>query len=707
MFDNENVKIINEIKNKFAYSFLIVSFIFFLFLIVNASPPQMNRLPTACTDSDGDCNFVNMNSNDNSYESVNLKTYPYGWINATDWDQDIPSGNTIDNATLHVIWKTDTNKGANYIYIGYFNSTDWVDCAGPFSESAVEINTTCDLSGLSVSNMNNIKVRFRGEDTDALAPAFAYIDHIYIEVNYSAPPLWSNQMTNDTDNIILSNGTIKLSAQGYDDVALDFAILSTNESGSWVNYTDGTYGSPINMNDASETWVWSNFTWRNNSISGVVGWKIYYNDTYGKENVTNISTFFVQYRRLPTACTDSDGDCNFVNMNSNDNSYESVNLKTYPYGWINVTDWDQDIPSGNTIDNATLHVIWKTDTNKGANYIYIGYFNSTDWVDCAGPFSESAAEINTTCDLSGLSVSNMNNIKVRFRGEDTDSRQPAYAYINLIYIDLNHSIPVQPYLEVELILPDPSKTTYVTQNQTFIVNSTVTCKRGNCGNVNGTLRYNLTSSLPDTSMNTSEGEKPFYVQESPYPSNATKYCPNNPLNRDQSCNITWVVNATGDINTEWKLGVLFESDNAEIQKNHTGNATVDIAFCTEDISLAWNSIDFGLFNPSTNNNSAPSNDEELYNITNTGTCMLNLWIKGSDLQNSNYGSTISVGNLSWSNTTNDYTTSYDMTYYYSILNSSFSANQTLTTYYWLSVPPVYAGYYVGSVYICGNYTSTC
>ena len=42
------------------------------------------------------------------------------------------------------------------------------------------------------------------------------------------------------------------------------------------------------------------------------------------------------YEKRPTVCADSDGDCAFSNINQSDDTYESVDLLTYPYGWINV-----------------------------------------------------------------------------------------------------------------------------------------------------------------------------------------------------------------------------------------------------------------------------------------------------------------------------------------------------------------------------------
>jgi hypothetical protein len=56
-------------------------------------------------------------------------------------------------------------------------------------------------------------------------------------------PTWQNQGTNSTTNIINQSQAINLTAQGKDETTLDWAWLSTNETGNWVNYTNGTGGS--------------------------------------------------------------------------------------------------------------------------------------------------------------------------------------------------------------------------------------------------------------------------------------------------------------------------------------------------------------------------------------------------------------------------------------------------------------------------------
>ena len=272
---------------------------------------------------------------------------------------------------------------------------------------------------------------------------------------------------------------------------------------------------------------------------------------------------------------------------------------------------------------------------------------------------------------------------------------------------------VAGYLEVILHFPPLSYA--ISQNHTFWVNATVTCKQGNCGEVNGIIRYNSSSPLPDKPINTTQGAKPFYIVDSwnnSLNTGITNQISCGSLSQEQTCTLSWLVNATGATNSYWKIGVLFNSSLTEVQANHTANSTIYIIECMESLSLAWTSIDFGQLIPDTpaSFNPAPGNANKLYNITNTGTCNLKLWIKGTDLQNATLNSVIKVGNLTWSNYSSVYDPSYiySLDYSYTLLSSSLLApNSNLTTYYWLAVPPVYPGKYEGTITICGNYSSLC
>jgi len=259
-------------------------------------------------------------------------------------------------------------------------------------------------------------------------------------------------------------------------------------------------------------------------------------------------------------------------------------------------------------------------------------------------------------------------------------------------------------LEVELIQPDVAKLNSVIENRTFFVNATVFCRGGPCGDVNGTLLYNLTYSYPNTAINTTIGEKPFFVNETP--AYAMKACLNNPLIDGDFCNVTWVVNASGMVSTDWKIGVFFNSSYPTVQTNNTNNATISIITCTNDFNLGWSNIDFDLLNPSTNNQSAKGNANNLYNITlNYGSCNTDFYIDGSDFQNITYNSVIKVGNISWSNISSDINNGYfTLSTSKSLVKANIPESTNVTTWYWLNAPPVYTGIYNGTIYITGvNY----
>ena len=102
------------------------------------------------------------------------------------------------------------------------------------------------------------------------------------------PPSYSNQGQNASS--IYPSDAIELYAFWEDNGKLSHAWLATNETGTWKNYTDGTYGSPLSLNSLEG---WSNFTWQNSSIlrKTKIAWKIYVNDTCGNEYMTSEQIF--------------------------------------------------------------------------------------------------------------------------------------------------------------------------------------------------------------------------------------------------------------------------------------------------------------------------------------------------------------------------------------------------------------------------------
>ena len=256
----------------------------------------------------------------------------------------------------------------------------------------------------------------------------------------------------------------------------------------------------------------------------------------------------------------------------------------------------------------------------------------------------------------------------------------------------------QPYLEVNLTLPSTESTTNVIQNYTFTLNASVTCMQGVCGTVNGTARYNDSGTDPDTTVNITYGATPVFVDEQiPL---AEKTC--GVLSSGDECNLSWVLNATGTIGGDVRLGVIFNGTSAGVPQNHTDNATISIFGCVTDITTTWSGIDFGELLPNTVGNAASGNDGGLYNITvNPGSCNTDIYIKGTNITNETFGSHIPIINFSWSSTANVYGSSSAMQETYISLKPNVPQNTNVTTWYWLDVPPVYAGAYNGTIYVSG------
>lgn len=112
---------------------------------------------------------------------------------------------------------------------------------------------------------------------------------------------------------------------------LNYAILSTNETGAWANKSD-VYSSPMYMGNATIA-NWSNFTWSNSSLcNAIVGWQIYYNDTYGRTNTTGILTFTA----TPYVNATSYGSGNITAYACEDKNNMTLTMDAAPAGRIDI-----------------------------------------------------------------------------------------------------------------------------------------------------------------------------------------------------------------------------------------------------------------------------------------------------------------------------------------------------------------------------------
>jgi hypothetical protein len=120
-----------------------------------------------------------------------------------------------------------------------------------------------------------------------------------------------------------------------------------------------------------------------------------------------------------------------------------------------------------------------------------------------------------------------------------------------------------PQLIITLSSPNPSICTlshpcnWIRYNA-YSVRSTVECSDGPCGIINGTTRYNASSSNPDTLLNSTR-----------------QTCGN--MNDGDICLLNWTVNATGNLGVFWKIDVNISSSFSNISAIDTNDATVKIA----------------------------------------------------------------------------------------------------------------------------------
>jgi hypothetical protein len=240
-------------------------------------------------------------------------------------------------------------------------------------------------------------------------------------------------------------------------------------------------------------------------------------------------------------------------------------------------------------------------------------------------------------------------------------------------------------------------------NQTFVLYANVTCSGtggASCGNVNGTLLYNATSSNPSNNI-TGGGNvnTPFYTLQ------------NNPLScgsmtsSSSPCALNWTVNTTGTIGSTWKLAVNFTSTDAGVSAaiTNTTNITIIDSSLSITISTALQNVNFGTnLNPGSNNNTALNNSNSLYNITCaylSGNC--NVSIKANNPLAAGV-TQIGAGNVTW-NQANTITGGKRLSLVYQVINLTLTHLTPQSIYFWLDVPnSTIAGTYVGNFTIQGQ-----
>jgi hypothetical protein len=126
------------------------------------------------------------------------------------------------------------------------------------------------------------------------------------------------------------------------------------------------------------------------------------------------------------------------------------------------------------------------------------------------------------------------------------------------------------WLNISAQSPSTGALVTVEQNNLFNVSATVTCLRGDCEVVTGSVRYNASGQPADTMVSATPGTTPFFVKTPGNPQSCGE------MVEGQSCQLNWTINATGPINTYYWLDTNFSSTNAFVLSNVSGPFQVRI-----------------------------------------------------------------------------------------------------------------------------------
>ncbi|MBU0953754.1 MAG: LamG domain-containing protein [Nanoarchaeota archaeon] len=255
---------------------------------------------------------------------------------------------------------------------------------------------------------------------------------------------------------------------------------------------------------------------------------------------------------------------------------------------------------------------------------------------------------------------------------------------------------IAPAMNVNLTFPQIDPVTVVL-NTTFRVNATILCGGGDCDAVTGALRYNNSISLPDTNISTTFADIPFHTAES-----NPQLCGLNPLPELVQCNLTWLVNATGDVGSNYEIGAMLNSNLSDVPDNFTENITVNIVSCILSTSLGFSTIEFDNTSVGTITN-ATGNNQTLYNLTieDTTTCDTNILINATNVVHTTIADyVITPANITFNNVSNDLATGTNLSLVSTIVNTSVAVGYNQTMYFWFTTPlGMLAGEYEGTVNI--------
>jgi|GEM_PF-2703035 len=642
----------------------------------------------------GDVFFIYGQWNEGINESITEFNWTTGLENATltlpnpnpqNWTNHTFTTNSSWNVGYHVarLYSMDASENWNDT-MDYLNFTVWswsqIDWLSPTGNTTRgDINLKCNVTdNMSYAGIESYTVSFYNATYDLLGSNDTGSDGIAsFHVNTST---YDVSETNFTCRISNEDGLYyKKTSLDEDYNILDFfAQLYTNIDypangslfyrGETVNLNSSTYDE-VGEQVATDSTLWYNSTGTQIASGENTTWTIPSAYPLGLEDIT-------------------------VNA-SKSYYYDGINETTLQiYGWSEAA-WDG--PDGGSFVQGSLVNLSCTVNDSNSSQAIEGY-----WVSFYNGTGGASVLLGTnTTNASGTAVYywDTTNEEITTYYPSCNITENSTMYYNLSSDNgANTTITLITGGYLEAIINYPPTNTNVAQNRTFTMNATVTCRdTANCGNVDGVPRYNSTSPDHDSEMpNMTDagcGSSPFCTTQA-----STKDCSGNPLAQDESCVLTWTVNASGSLDTSWMVGVKFTSQFASTVT--TGNSQVNIKFVLI-LNLSDHAIDWGNLDPGTVEQPAPDNPIYITIDENSNDANGGIYIKGSDLTSGS--NAIGVGNITWA-TINNVGVGSDLTTGYQQVLATAPSGTNQSTYYWLDIPAVYPGLYTGTITVMANAT---
>ncbi|MFC2135430.1 DUF2341 domain-containing protein, partial [Bacteroidota bacterium] len=312
----------------------------------------------------------------------------------------VPLTGELLQTYLSVAWVvTARNDDVLLLHYSTDGASTWLDLDGTAestSSFATSYPTTVTNSSylitgsLSITDLDDIYLRVKGDAVGENDDAKAYIDSIFLKVRHSPPPYYYNIVKNDS--VIFQNESVLFNTSWFQRVLLDCYIFYINQTGSFEN--TGCIDFYGRNDTASVPWT------INASPATSVQWYFWANDTFGNSNQTPIQYFTVAdpddnvspVVNSVTINPTEDISTTVFNITANitdnigvNNAYAQI---TFPDGTI--TNYSMSQISGgdfwmyqfaSEIGGPHSVMVYGVDGNDNSNYSSASYFNVTSWVD--------------------------------------------------------------------------------------------------------------------------------------------------------------------------------------------------------------------------------------------------------------------------------------------------------------------------------------